>query len=305
MKKILSVFIALIILSVPFGAFAAIADVDYTWHTFFEVENVNEETGEFDLVCYYQSNAPYTRSLSIGFSVPLSVADAYYKDYEMTRGEIEEYGLSVNAFAYVTYNRESFPESVSTSVTLPNGKVVVSTKEAFSTPEAIQQVRLDRTDSTKLFVTATYVTPATAGYYESGYPLGTEPVEAFRVSMKGDSAETLAQLEIASIGTESYGGDEGVIGFLTLDNDMQVVTTDPNVYIAEDGSLIFAGYSTKKVEEGKIVLKIPGYSSIELPAGVFTENPNLFGVSLTGLPDSNVTYKAVADGVSGKSVTAE
>lgn len=301
MKKILAVFTALVIMALPLSAFAA----DYTWNTFFDVQNVDEANGTFDLVCYYQSTAPYTRSLSIVITIPLSVADAYYAPYQMTRAELDSYGVSISELSYLTLNRDSFPESVETQVELPNGLVVTSKNSAFSAPEEIQWVRVNRNDSSELLVTVTYTTPATAYFYKSGYPLGTEPVEAFRVSMKGDCTKVLDSISVDTVNTLSFGGDEGDISSLPLNLDTAVVTTDPTVYEDEDGALIFVGSSTRKVTDGKIALKIPGYTLIELPAGVFEDNPNVFGISVKGIEESGISYKAISGGISGQTVTVE
>ncbi len=291
MKKILAVFTALVIMALPLGAFAA----DYTWNTFFEVQNVDEANNTFDLVCYYQSTAPYTRSLSIGFTVPLSVADAYSAEYELTRAEMDAQGYGPKYSDFFTYNRAVFVETA---------EVESSQRpvDAFSVVPEIQVVKV-RDDL--LYLMGTYTTPPTAYYYSSGYPLGTEPAEAFRVSMKGDYAKVLDSVSVDTVNTLSYGGDEGNIGLVPLNLETAVVTTDPTVYEDEDGALIFAGSSTQKVTDGKIALKIPGYTLIELPAGVFEDNPNVFGISVKGIEESGISYKAISGGISGQTVTVE
>lgn len=291
MKKILAVFTALVIMALPLSAFAA----DYTWNTFFDVQNVDEANGTFDLVCYYQSTAPYTRSLSIGFTVPLSVADAYSAEFGLTRAVMDEEGYGPIYSDFFTYNRAVFVETAE----------VESSPRPVAAFTVAPEIQVVKVKGDLLYLMGTYTTPATAYFYKSGYPLGTEPVEAFRVSMKGDCTKVLDSISVDTVNTLSFGGDEGDISSLPLNLDTAVVTTDPTVYEDEDGALIFVGSSTRKVADGKIALKIPGYTLIELPAGVFEDNPNVFGISVKGIEESGISYKAISGGISGQTVTVE
>lgn len=309
MKKLLAVITALALFALPLGAMAAEETLDYTWNAYFEVENINETTNVFDLVCYYQSTAPYTRNVQVTYTVPYDVADAYLADWEMTSTEMKEAGYDsyVSGANYITLNRNGFPEKEEITVTLANGKTMTTEVNIYDAPAATQLIKPWDSDTARLFITATYSIGSTSSYYEHGYPLGTEPVEMFRISMKGDYNNVIGSIRLLQDGnTSSQGGDGEKTGYIRIGFDTTpVVTTDPTVYIGEQNELIFVGASSKTAQNGKMMIKIPGYSAIELPAGAFAENPNVFGISVKGIEESGLSFKAISEGISGKTVTVE